>query len=144
MKLGTTSSRSLRKAGLCAYFRLQFMPVIRETSVWTSSPGALFSPKTGLGCLAGGGGCVYLCASYLYRTKNVTEFVSGTVPEPESEQILSPCGQNRERNGSKAERKSSMLGKGNETRIVIQRGVSSGPTVGPRLDLKSEPKPELR
>ncbi|GBP80014.1 hypothetical protein EVAR_68368_1 [Eumeta japonica] len=23
--------------------------------------------SSGLGCLAGGGGCVYLCASYLYR-----------------------------------------------------------------------------
>ncbi|GBP69170.1 hypothetical protein EVAR_98242_1 [Eumeta japonica] len=25
--------------------------------------------RRGLGCLAGGGGCVYLCASYLYRMR---------------------------------------------------------------------------
>ncbi|GBP97952.1 hypothetical protein EVAR_82186_1 [Eumeta japonica] len=45
MKLGATSPRSLRKAGLCAYFGLERMPESRETSVRTSSPGAPPSPR---------------------------------------------------------------------------------------------------
>ncbi|GBP71965.1 hypothetical protein EVAR_45279_1 [Eumeta japonica] len=45
MKLGATSPRSLRKAGLCAYFGSERMPESRETSVRTSSPGAPPSPR---------------------------------------------------------------------------------------------------
>ncbi|GBO99859.1 hypothetical protein EVAR_90714_1 [Eumeta japonica] len=44
MKLGATSPRSLRKAGLCAYFGLS-MPESRETSVRTSSPGAALTKR---------------------------------------------------------------------------------------------------
>ncbi|GBP35707.1 hypothetical protein EVAR_82641_1 [Eumeta japonica] len=39
-KLGVTSSRSLRKTGLCTYFGLERMPESRVTSVQTNSPGA--------------------------------------------------------------------------------------------------------
>ncbi|GBP90181.1 hypothetical protein EVAR_57521_1 [Eumeta japonica] len=33
------------------------------------APLSMCADEKGLGCLAGGGGCVYLCASYLYRMR---------------------------------------------------------------------------
>ncbi|GBP50179.1 hypothetical protein EVAR_97179_1 [Eumeta japonica] len=45
MKLGAPSPRSLRKAGLCAYSRLERMAESRATSVQTSSPGGPHSPR---------------------------------------------------------------------------------------------------
>ncbi|GBP16790.1 hypothetical protein EVAR_13177_1 [Eumeta japonica] len=44
--------------------------VISKICRWhVKHPAFMLRPANGLGCLAGGGGCAHLCASYLYRMR---------------------------------------------------------------------------